>query len=208
MSTLIGEEAPNFSVESTSEQIDFHQWIDDSWAFFSSHPADHTPICTTEMGRTAQIDAEFELRNVKPMDLSPDTVEEHKTWILDVNRTQDTNLTFPAIADADFVVAKRYQMIHPTKSETAAVRSAFIFDPNKKIRLTMTCPMNISRNFDEMPRGIYSVQLGDAKKVATPTNWRPGQKVIIPPSMDSEEAKNIIPQEWDELRPYFRLTEV
>ena len=208
MSVLIGEEAPNFDAETTNGPINFHQWIGDAWAFFFSHPVDYTLVCTTEMGRTAQLESEFSLRNVKPIGLSTDTVEEHKTWILDANDTQNTNLTFPIIADPDLAVAKLYQMIYPTESETAAVRSVFIIDPNKKIRLTMTYPMNVGRNFDEILHVIDALQLGDAKRVAKPADWRPGQKVITPPSIDNAEAKDIFPQGWEELRPYLRLTEV
>ena len=208
MSLRIGETAPNFEVETTNGPIDFHKWIGDSWAFFFSHPADYTPVCTTEMGRTAQLESEFAKRNVKPIGLSTDTVEEHKTWILDVNDTQNTNLTFPIVADPDLKIAKLYEMIHPSESETAAVRSVFIIDPDKKIRLTMTYPMSVGRNFDEILRVIDALQLSDKKRIATPADWRPGQKVIIPPSISNEEAKDIFPQGWDELRPYLRLTDV
>jgi peroxiredoxin (alkyl hydroperoxide reductase subunit C) len=208
MSLRIGDTAPNFNVETTNGAIDFHQWIGDSWCFFFSHPADYTPVCTTEMGRTAQLADEFEKRNVKPIGLSTDTVEEHKNWILDVNDTQNTTLTFPIVADPDLKVAKLYEMIHPSESETAAVRSVFIIDPNKKIRLTMTYPMSVGRNFDEILRVIDALQLGDAKKIATPADWKPGNKVIIPPSISNEDAKDIFPQGWDEIRPYLRLTNV
>ncbi len=208
MSLKIGEIAPNFTVETTNGKIDFHDWIGDSWAFFFSHPADFTPVCTTEMGRTAQLSEEFAARNVKSIGLSTDTVEEHKKWILDVNDTQNTTLTFPIIADPDLKVAKLYEMIHPAESETAAVRSVFIIDPNKKIRLTMTYPMNVGRNFDEILRVIDALQLGDEKKIATPADWLPGDEVIIPPSIDNEAAKDIFPQGWNEIRPYLRTTKV
>ena len=208
MSILIGDIAPNFKVETTNGSIDFHEWLGDSWAFLFSHPADYTLVCTTEMGRTAQLESEFAKRNVKPIGLSTDTVKEHKTWILDVNDTQNTSLTFPIIADSDLKVAKMYEMIHPEQSKTEAVRSVFIIDPNKKIRLTMTYPMNVGRNFDEILRVIDALQLGDAKQIATPADWRPGDKVIIPPSISNDQAKDIFPQGWEELRPYLRLTEV
>ena len=208
MSLKIGETAPNFTVETTTGKIDFHDWIGDSWAFFFSHPADFTPVCTTEMGRTAQLGAEFAARNVKSIGLSTDTVEEHNKWILDVNDTQNTTLTFPIIADPDLKVAKLYEMIHAAESETAAVRSVFIIDPNKKIRLTMTYPMSVGRNFDEILRVIDALQLGDEKKIATPADWRPGDEVIIPPSIDNEAAKDIFPQGWNEIRPYLRTTKV
>ncbi len=208
MTIRIGETAPDFKVDSTKGPIHFHDWIDGSWVFFFSHPADYTPVCTTEMGRTAQLIKEFEKRNCKPLGLSTDTVEEHMGWINDVNETQSTDLTFPILADADLEVAKLYEMIHPAQSETAAVRSVFIIDPDKKVRLTMTYPMNIGRNFDEILRVIDALQLADEKKVATPADWRPGDKVIIPTSITNEAAKDIFPQGWDEIRPYLRVTEV
>lgn len=208
MTILIGETAPNFKVASTQGDIDLHEWIGDSWCFFFSHPADFTPVCTTEMGRTAQLAVEFEKRNTKPLGLSTDSVEEHNKWILDVNDTQNTNLEFPIVADADLKVAQLYQMIHPSESETAAVRSVFIIDPNKKVRLTMTYPMNVGRNFDEILRVIDALQLGDEKQIATPADWQPGGSVIIPPSISNEEAAKIFPQGWDAVRPYLRQTEV
>ena len=208
MTLRIGDTAPDFSIETTNGPINFHQWIGDSWAFFFSHPADYTPVCTTEMGRTAQLEAEFNKRNTKSIGLSTDTVEEHKNWISDVNDTQNTKLVFPIIADPDLVIAKLYDMIHPAESTTAAVRSVFIIDPEKKIRLTMTYPMSVGRNFDEILRVIDALQISDLKRVATPADWRPGDKVIIPPSITNDEAKDIFPQGWDELRPYLRLTSV
>lgn len=208
MGIRIGDTAPNFDVDTTNGPINFHDWIGDSWAFFFSHPADYTPVCTTEMGRTAQLADEFEKRNTKPIGLSTDTVDEHKTWILDVNDTQNTNLVFPIVADADLKIAKLYDMIHPSESETAAVRSVFIIDPNKKIRLTMTYPMSVGRNFDEILRVIDALQLGDSKRIATPADWHLGDKVIIPPSIKNDEAKDLFPQGWDELRSYLRLTKV
>ncbi len=208
MSLKIGETAPNFTAETTTGSIDFHEWIGDSWAFFFSHPADFTPVCTTEMGRTAQLSEEFAKRNVKSIGLSTDSVEEHFKWIADVNDTQNTTLEFPIIADPDLKVAKLYEMIHAAESETAAVRSVFIIDPNKKIRLTMTYPMNVGRNFDEILRVIDALQLGDEKQIATPADWRPGEEVIIPPSIDNAAAKDIFPQGWNEIRPYLRTTKV
>jgi peroxiredoxin (alkyl hydroperoxide reductase subunit C) len=208
MSIRIGDIAPNFDVETTNGPINFHEWLDDSWGFFFSHPADYTPVCTTEMGRTAQLEGQFSKRNVKPLGLSTDTVAEHKNWILDVNDTQNTTLTFPIVADHDLTIAKLYEMIHPSESKTAAVRSVFIIDPEKKIRLTMTYPMSVGRNFDEILRVIDALQLGDAKKIATPADWRPGDTVIIPPSISNDDAKDLFPQGWEEIRPYLRLTKV
>lgn len=208
MSLRLGDIAPNFEIDTTKGKIDFHEWIGDSWAFFFSHPADFTPVCTTEMGRTAQLHDEFAKRNVKSLGLSTDTVEEHEKWILDINDTQTTDLQFPIVADAEHKIAELYDMIHPGESETAAVRSVFIIDPNKKIRLTMTYPMSCGRNFDEILRVIDALQLSDAKKVATPADWRPGDEVIIPPSISDEDAKDIFPQGWVEHRPYLRTVKL
>ena len=208
MSLHLGDTAPNFKVDTSKGVIDFHEWIGDSWAFFFSHPADFTPVCTTEMGRTAQLSDEFKKRNVKSLGLSTDTVEEHHKWILDINDTQNTDVQFPIVADADHKISKLYDMIHPGESTTAAVRSVFIIDPKKKIRLTLTYPMAIGRNFDEILRVIDALQLSDARKIATPADWRPGDKVIIPPSISNEEAKDIFPQGWNELRPYLRMTKL
>jgi peroxiredoxin (alkyl hydroperoxide reductase subunit C) len=208
MGLRLGDTAPDFSIDTTKGKINFHEWIGDSWCFFFSHPADFTPVCTTEMGRTAQLAQEFAARNVKPLGLSTDTVEEHMKWIEDVNDTQNTKLEFPIVADPDLKVSEMYDMIHPGESATAAVRSVFIIDPNKKIRLTLTYPMSVGRNFDEILRVIDALQLNDSAKVATPADWRKGDKVIIPPSISNEAAKDIFPQGWEEIRPYLRLTKV
>jgi len=208
MALHLGDTAPNFTVATTKGEIDFSRWAGDSWVFFFSHPADFTPVCTTEMGMTAKLAAEFAARNVKPLGLSTDTVEEHMKWIEDVNDTQGADLQFPIIADADLKISRLYDMIHPDQSATEAVRSVFIIDPKKKIRLTMTYPMSCGRNFDEILRVIDALQLTDAKRVATPANWRPGDKVIIPPSISDDEAKDVFPQGWDEVRSYLRLTSV
>lgn len=208
MSLRIGDTAPDFSIASTKGPINFHEWAGDSWVFFFSHPADFTPVCTTEMGRTAQLSKQFADRNVKPLGLSTDSVEEHLKWIDDVNDTQKTDLQFPIVADADLALARTYDMIHPEQSETAAVRSVFIIDPKKKIRLTMTYPMSVGRNFDEILRVIDALQASDANRIATPADWVPGDKVIIPPSIGNDEAKTLFPQGWQELRPYLRLTEL
>ena len=208
MSLRIGQIAPNFKADTTNGPIDFHEFIGTSWVFFFSHPADFTPVCTTEMGRTSQLDAEFKKRNVKSVGLSTDTVKEHNKWIADVNDTQHTTLQFPIIADPDLKISRLYEMIHPSESETAAVRSVFIIDPDRKIRLTMTYPMAVGRNFDEILRVIDALQTGDKAKVATPADWRPGDKVIIPPSISNEEAKNLFPQGWDEVRSYLRYTNI
>ena len=208
MSLRIGDTAPNFTIATTKGEINLHDWAGDSWVFFFSHPADFTPVCTTEMGRTSQLSGEFAKRNTKPLGLSTDTVEEHVRWIEDVNDTQNTDLQFPIVADADHKVAQLYDMIHPGESETAAVRSVFIIDPQNIIRLTMTYPMSVGRNFDEILRVIDALQAGDKYKIATPADWQPGQKVIIPPSVTNDAAKTQFPQGWEEVRPYLRLTEI
>lgn len=208
MSLHIGDIAPNFTVATTTGEINLHEWAGDSWVFFFSHPADFTPVCTTEMGMTAKLAAEFERRNVKPLGLSTDTVEEHLEWVKDVDETQGVTLSFPIVADPDLEIAKLYDMIHPDQSETAAVRSVFIIDPAKKIRLVMTYPMSVGRNFDEILRVIDSLQLSDRCTIATPANWKVGDEVIIPPSIPDEKAKEMFPQGFKTIKPYLRTTKV
>ncbi|MEB8386711.1 peroxiredoxin [Rhodobacteraceae bacterium KMM 6894] len=205
MSLHIGDTAPNFTIDTTKGEIDFHKWSGNSWVFFFSHPADFTPVCTTEMGRTAQLAAEFAKRNTKPLGLSTDTVKEHLKWIKDVDDTQRTDVQFPIVADADLKVSKLYDMIHPHESTTQAVRSVFIIDPEHKIRLILTYPMNVGRNFEEILRVIDALQLVDSKGIATPADWEAGDKVIIPPTTDDPKAADLFPQGWEELRPYLRL---
>ena len=208
MPLLLGDTVPDFTAETTNGPISFHDWIGDEWAFFFSHPADFTPVCTTEMGRTAQLAENFAQRGVKPIGLSTDHVSEHLKWIEDVNDTQSTTLRFPIVADPDCEVAKLYEMIHPGESQTAAVRSVFIIDPNKKLRLTMTYPMSVGRNFDEILRVIDALQTGDANGVATPADWRPGDLAIIPPSVSNSEATAKFPQGFDEICPYLRTVDI
>lgn len=206
MTLHIGDIAPDFTSETQHGPISFHEWAADSWVFFFSHPADFTPVCTTEMGRTAQLAGEFAARNVKPLGLSTDTAEEHLRWIEDVNDTQHTDLQFPILADADLSIARLYDMLHPEQSETAAVRSVFIIDPSKKIRLMMTYPMSVGRNFAEILRVIDALQASDKFRIATPADWEPGKDVIIPPSIKGDEAARLFPQGWTEHRPYLRTT--
>lgn len=208
MPLLLGDVVPDFTADTTTGPISFHDWIGDDWAFFFSHPADFTPVCTTEMGRTSQLSAEFDKRGVKPIGLSTDSVDEHLKWIDDVNDTQNTTLRFPIVADPDLQIARLYDMIHPAQSETAAVRSVFIIDNKKKLRLTMTYPMSVGRNFDEILRTIDALQAGDRHQIATPADWRPGDEVIIPPSIDDVVAKGLFPQGWTTQRPYLRTTRV
>lgn len=208
MSLHIGTTAPNFTVATTKGDITLHDWAGDSWVFFFSHPSDFTPVCTTEMGMTAKLAAEFEKRNVKPLGLSTDSVEEHLEWVKDVDETQGVTLDFPIVADPDLAIAKLYDMIHPGQSETAAVRSVFIIDPNNIIRLIMTYPMSVGRNFDEILRVIDSLQLADRARVVTPANWQVGDEVIIPPSISNEEAEKLFPQGFTVIKPYLRTTSV
>lgn len=208
MSLHIGDTAPDFTTDSTIGDISLHDWAGDSWVFFFSHPADFTPVCTTEMGATAKLAGEFAKRNVKPLGLSTDTADEHRAWISDVNETQGVDLQFPIVDDADRQIATLYDMIHPGQSETAAVRSVFIIDPAKKIRLIMTYPMSVGRNFDEILRVIDSLQLADRAHVVTPADWKPGDDVIIPPSISDEEASKMFPQGFKTIKPYLRTTKV
>lgn len=206
MALHIGDIAPDFTADTQNGPLSFHEWAGDSWVFLFSHPADFTPVCTTEMGRTAQLAQEFAKRNTKPLGLSTDTAEEHRKWIEDVNDTQHTDLKFPILADADLSIARMYDMIHPQQSETAAVRAVFIIDPAKRIRLTMTYPMSVGRNFDEILRVIDALQLGDKFRIATPADWSVGKKVIIPPSIKDQEAATLFPQGWTTHRSYLRTT--
>lgn len=206
MTINIGDTAPDFTADTSTGKIHLHDWIGGDWVFFFSHPGDFTPVCTTEVGRTAQLADAFAKRHVKPLGLSTDGVEEHLKWIADVNDTQHTTVTFLIVADPDCTVARLYGMIHPHESETATVRSVFIIDPQKKIRLTMTYPMNVGRNFEEILRVIDALQTADAKYIATPADWVPGGIVIIPNSIKTAEAKTLFPQGWTEVRPYLRTT--
>lgn len=189
-------------------RIAFHAWIGGAWVFFFSHPGDFTPVCTTEIGRTAQLAKDFARRNVKPLGLSTDGVEEHLKWIADVDDTQHTSVTFPIIADPDGAVAALYDMIHEGQSSTQAVRSVFIIDPERRIRLTLTYPMNVGRNFHEILRVIDALQLADARQIATPADWEMGDAVIIPTSIGAAAAKERFPQGWTELRPYLRMVNI
>jgi alkyl hydroperoxide reductase subunit AhpC len=208
MTLLLGDIVPDFTADTTTGPISFHDWIGGDWAFFFNHPADFTPVCTTEMGRTSQLSAEFTKRGVKPIGLSTDTVEEHLKWIEDVNDTQKTTLRFPIVADPDLKIAKLYEMIHPSQSETAAVRSVYIIDSDKKLCLTMTYPMNVGRNFDEILRVTDALQTGDKFGVATPADWVPGEKVIIPPSVTDTDASKVFPQGYDTIRTYLRTVQL
>jgi alkyl hydroperoxide reductase subunit AhpC len=206
MSSLrLGDTAPDFEQQSSEGPIRFHQWLGDSVLF--SHPADFTPVCTTELGLTAKLKDEFTRRNVKVIALSVDPVDSHKKWINDINRTQNTVVNFPIIADADRKVSQLYDLIHPNASTTATVRSLFVIDPARKIRLTITYPASTGRNFDEILRVIDSLQLTEYHSVATPGNWKPGDDVVIVPSLqDPEVIRQKFPKGYKAVTPYLRLT--
>ena len=206
MALRLGDEAPNFQAETTEGNIDFHEWIGDSWAVLFSHPADYTPVCTTELGYTAKLKPEFDKRGVKTIAVSVDPIEDHHGWVKDINETQNTTVNFPIIADPERTVATAYDMIHPNAAEKFTVRSVFIIDPNKKIRLTITYPPATGRNFDEILRVIDSLQLTDRHSVATPVNWTHGDDVVIAPAVSDEEAKEKFPKGFQSLRPYLRMT--
>ena len=203
MSLRLGDLAPNFTVESNEGKINFYEYLNDSWGVLFSHPADFTPVCTTELGRTAALKEEFAKRNVKAIAVSVDGVESHKDWIKDINETQNTVVNFPIIADKERVVAELYDMIHPNASETVTVRSLFVIDLNKKVRLIITYPSSTGRNFNEVLRVIDSLQLTDQHKLATPADWKQGDRCIVVPSVSTDQAK-VIFGELEEVKPYLR----
>jgi alkyl hydroperoxide reductase subunit AhpC len=207
MSIQLGSVAPDFTQESTEGTIKFHEWIGNKWAVLFSHPKDFTPVCTTELGYVAKIKPEFDKRNVKVIALSVDPVDSHRRWIGDIEETQHTKLNYPILGDADRKVSNLYGMIHPEANDTLTVRSVFIIDPNKRVRLTLTYPASTGRNFDEILRVIDSIQLTEYHKVATPANWRDGEDVVIVPSLtDENELKQRFPKGYKALRPYLRMT--
>jgi len=206
MSLRLGDTAPNFTAETTEGRIDFHEWLGDDWGMLMSHPADFTPVCTTELGSVAGLKERFAKRDVKAIVVSVDSVEDHKAWSKDIEETQGNAVNFPIIGDTDRKVAELYDMIHPNAGDTSTVRSVFIIDPNKKIRMMLTYPKSAGRNFDEILRVIDSLQLTDNYKVTTPANWQDGDDVIVLPSLSNEEAKELFPAGWNELKPYLRMT--
>lgn len=208
MTTLyLGDTAPDFEQDTSTGRIRFHEWAGDSWIVLFSHPADFTPVCTTELGLTAKLKSAFEQRNVKAIALSVDDADSHRRWIKDIEDTQKTVVGFPIIADPDRKVATLYGMIHPGQSATVTVRSVFIIDPQKKLRLTITYPLNVGRNFDEIVRAIDALQLSDRYTCATPGNWKPGDDVVIPPSITDEAViREKFPKGYRAERPYLRLT--
>ncbi|GFE83566.1 antioxidant protein [Steroidobacter agaridevorans] len=206
MALQIGDIAPDFEAHTTVGRIRFHEWIGPRWSVLFSHPKDFTPVCTTELGYTERLRPEFEKRGVRVIGLSVDSIGDHERWADDIQATQGARPMFPIIGDADRTVANLYGMLHPKADTTFTVRSVFIIDPAKKVRAMITYPASTGRNFDEILRVIDSLQLTDKHKVATPVNWRPGEKVIIAPSLSNEEARKLFPDGWEEQRPYLRVT--
>jgi alkyl hydroperoxide reductase subunit AhpC len=207
MSLRLGDEAPDFTAETTDGTLHFHQWLGNGWGVLFSHPKDFTPVCTTELGRVAALKPEFDKRGVKVAGLSVDSLESHRGWIGDIKETQGHALNFPLIADPDKKVANLYGMIHPNASDTATVRSVFVIGPDKKIKLTLTYPASTGRNFDELLRVIDSLQLTAKHKVATPSDWKQGGDVIIVPSVSDADAKAQFPNGWKTIKPYLRVTQ-
>lgn len=202
----LGDIAPDFQAETTEGSINFHQWAGSSWVVLFSHPKDYTPVCTTELGATAKLKSEFEKRNVKAIAISVDPLADHKGWVKDIEETQNCKVNFPIIADPERKVSTLYNMIHPNASESFTVRSVFIIDPNKKVRLTLTYPASTGRNFNEILRVIDSLQLTDKFKVATPANWKEGEDVIIVPALkDETEIKKMFPAGYKAVKPYLRF---
>ncbi|ONF44338.1 peroxidase [Marinobacter lutaoensis] len=207
MSLRLGDTAPDFEQESTEGRIRFHEWLGDSWGVLFSHPADFTPVCTTELGLTAKLKEAFAQRNVKAIALSVDPVDSHHEWIKDIEETQGCAVNFPIIADADRKVSELYDMIHPNADSSLTVRSLFVIDPNKKIRLIITYPASTGRNFNEVLRVIDSLQMTDEHKVATPGNWERGDDVVIVPSLqDEEEIRQRFPKGYKKVKSYLRMT--
>jgi thioredoxin-dependent peroxiredoxin len=198
--------APNFTAMTTEGRIDFHQWLGGSWGVLFSHPADFTPVCTTELGTVAKIKREFEKRNVKVMAVSVDPLASHHGWIKDINETQNCTMNFPVIADEDRQVATLYDMIHPNADDKATVRSVFIIGPDKKVKLILTYPASTGRNFAEILRVIDSLQLTANHKVATPADWQPGQDCIITPAVSDTDAAKLFPKGFRSIKPYLRYT--
>ena len=206
MAIRLGDEAPNFSAETTQGSIDFHEWIGDSWAILMSHPADFTPVCTTELGRVANLRKEFEKGQTKVIAVSVDPIESHEGWINDINETQNTSVDFPLIADKDRSVALLYDMIHPNADATATVRTLFVIGPDKKVKLTFTYPPSTGRNFQEVLRVLDSLQLTAGYQVATPVDWKQGEDCVVVPAIKTEDIPAKFPKGFTEIKPYLRIT--
>jgi alkyl hydroperoxide reductase subunit AhpC len=208
MTIQLGQTAPDFEQQSTQGPIHFHEWLGDSWGILFSHPKNFTPVCTTELGEVARLGDEWEKRNVKVLGLSVDPVEAHRKWEEDIEETQRQRLNFPMLADPDGRISRLYGMIHPLSDPTVTVRSVFVIDPGKKVRLILTYPPSTGRNFQEILRIIDSLQLTDGRSVATPVNWMPGDPVVISPKLSDEEARRLFPQGFQSLKPYLRIVRI
>ena len=206
MSIRLGDTAPDFTAQTTDGEINFHEWIGDNWAVLFSHPKDYTPVCTTELGMAAKLKPEFDKRNTKIIGLSVDPLDSHEGWAKDIEETQGAKVNFPMIADSDRRVSDLYDMIHPNANDTFTVRSVFVIDPNKKVKLTLTYPASTGRNFDELLRVIDSLQLTADYSVATPVNWKDGEDCIIIPAVSDEDAKEKFPAGFTTIKPYLRTT--
>lgn len=208
MTIQLGQIAPDFEQDSTHGPLRFHDWLGSSWGVLFSHPKNFTPVCTTELGEVAKLRPEWDKRNVKPIGLSVDPVEAHRRWEDDIEETQGAKLDFPMIADPDVRVSTLYDMIHPESDPTVTVRSVFVIDPLRKVRLILTYPPSTGRNFAEILRAIDSLQLTDARSIATPVNWNPGEPVVISPKLSEEEASRLFPQGYTTLKPYLRVVDL
>ncbi len=206
MPLRLGDDAPDFTAETTEGTVRFHEWLGDAWGVLFSHPADFTPVCTTELGVVAKLKAEFAKRNVKVIGVSVDPLDDHRGWVSDINETQNTTVNFPLIADPDKTVASMYDMIHPNEDDKATVRSVFVIGPDKKVKLTLTYPASTGRNFAEILRVIDSLQLTAYHQVATPVNWEDGEDCIIVPAVTDEEAVEKFPKGFTTIKPYLRYT--
>jgi thioredoxin-dependent peroxiredoxin len=206
MALRLGDEAPNFSVDTTEGTVDFHSWLGNGWGILFSHPRDFTPVCTTELGSVAKMKSDFDKRNVKVIAVSVDSLESHQSWISDINETQSTTMNFPIIADPERKVSTLYDMIHPNADDTFTVRSVFVVGPDKKVKLTLTYPASTGRNFHEILRAIDSLQLTAKHKVATPANWNHGEDCIIVPAVKDEEVEALFPKGSRRVKPYLRYT--
>jgi alkyl hydroperoxide reductase subunit AhpC len=206
MTIRLGDDAPDFTAETTEGEIKFYDWKGDSWAVLFSHPADFTPVCTTELGRTAALKGEFDKRNAKAIAISVDSVDDHNGWKPDIAEVTGSEVNFPIIADKDHSVSELYDMIHPGEGDTSTVRSVFIIAPNNKVRLTLTYPKSVGRNFDEILRVIDALQATDANPVSTPVDWKPGDRIIVAPTMSTEDAKAKF-SNVEEKKPYLRYAD-
>ena len=206
MSIRLGDTAPDFTADTTAGPLSFHDWKDGSWAVLFSHPADFTPVCTTELGRTAALSGEFAARNAKPIAVSVDSVEDHRRWIPDITEVGGSEVDFPIIGDEDRAVSHAYDMIHPGEGDTSTVRSVFLIDPSNKVRLTITYPKSVGRNFTEILRALDALQATDGATISTPAEWTPGERIIVAPTVSTEDARERF-KNVDEVRPYLRFAD-